>query len=255
MIAFSFDTDHIDDARMTEFLAEAQWPGGGTFFCTQPYRRLEHDKFELAPHPFLRGACDWLAELKAKRAEFPNALGWRAHSCMFSHALALWLCLNGYVYASTQDSFGIKQLHPIRQMWGIWQVPIYYADNLDFSRKRFWPESSERPFAESLIETAVNDNGLYVFDFHPIHLLLNSPDADWYSGIRDRFLRGEPTSALRYAGYGARSFFDSLIAAMRDKNCTSLSIIEGLQAFTQEVHKPRDIKALRELFDERRLGL
>ena len=106
-----------------------------------------------------------------------------------------------------------------------------------------------------MIETAVNDNGLYVFDFHPIHLLLNSPDADWYSGIRDRFVRGEPTSALRYAGYGARSFFDSLIAAMRDKKCASVSIIEGLQAFTQEGHEPRDVKAVRELFDERGLGL
>ena len=69
--------------------------------------------------------------------------GARTPACSAT-ALALWLYLNGYVYASTQDSFGIRQLHPIRQMWGIWQVPIYYADNLDFSRKRFWPESSER---------------------------------------------------------------------------------------------------------------
>ena len=163
--------------------------------------------------------------------------------------------MNNYVYASTQDSFGIQQVRPIRQMWGIWQVPIYYADNLDFSRKRFWPEISEQPFAESLISTAMNDDGLYVFDFHPIHLLLNSPDADWYSQFRDRFLSGEPTSALRYDGYGARSFFDSLIAAMRIKKCASVSIIEGLQAFTQDGHDRRDVKALREQFDETRLGL
>ena len=34
MISLSFDTDHMNEARMEEFLAEVTWPGGGTFFCT-----------------------------------------------------------------------------------------------------------------------------------------------------------------------------------------------------------------------------
>lgn len=254
MIALSFDTDHLNEARMAEFLADVQFPGGGTFFCIQSYRCLEQERFELAPHPFLGSGRDWLAELKAKKAEFPNALGWRSHSCVFSHALALWLYLNGYVYASTHDNFGVKGLRPTAQMWGIWDVPIYYADNLDFSRKRFWPERNEQPFASSLIENALNDEGLYVFDFHPIHLLLNSPDPDWYAAIRDRFLAGDRTAALRYPGYGAGSFFDGLIAAMRDRNCASVSIIDGLRAFTHADLAPRDPKTLPKL-DESRLGL
>jgi hypothetical protein len=254
MIALSFDTDHMNEARMAEFLADVPLPGGGTFFCTQPYRCLERDEFELAPHPFLGGGRDWLRELKAKRAEFPTALGWRSHSCVFSHTLAEWLCLNGYVYASTHDALGIKGVRPVRQMWGIWQVPIYYMDNLDFSRKRFWPERVEEPFSHSLIDNALNDDGLYVFDFHPIHLLLNSPDAGWYSAVRSHFLRGESTAVLRYAGLGARSFYDKLIAAMQAGGCTSVTIIAGLRGLTNEESVPRDPKALGYEFNETRLG-
>ena len=254
MLCLTFDTDHMNEARMVEFLAEVPLPGSGTFFCTQPYRCLERKEFELAPHPFLGRDRHWLSELKAKRAEFPNAVGWRSHSCVFSHTLAEWLCLNNYIYASTHESFGTRGLRPIRQMWGIWHVPIYYMDNLDFSRKRFWPERNEEPFASSLIENALNDDGLYVFDFHPIHLLLNSPDADWYSDVRSRFLEGESTAALRYAGFGTRSFFDNLVTAMRAKDCVSVTAIAGLRAFTHEDLVPRNPRALRYEFKETRLG-
>jgi len=255
MISLSFDTDHMNEARMKEFLAEVTWPGGGTFFCTQPYQCLNREEFELAPHPFLTGSRHWLTELKTKRAEFPNALGWRAHSCVFSHTLAEWISCNGYLYASTHDSFGEHRIKPNRHLWGVWHVPIYYMDNLDFSRNRFAPERQEQPFAPSLIETACQPDGLYVFDFHPIHLMLNTPNPDWYAARRGRFLAGEKIASIRYDGYGARSFFDELTAAMKVSNQISLPIIEGLYAFLGERPEPRDPKSLPYAFDEARLGL
>ena len=256
MISLSFDTDHMNEARMEEFLAEVSWPGGATFFCTQPYDCLSQvERFELAPHPFLTGDRNWLAELKAKRAEFPTAVGWRAHSCVFSHTLAEWISCNGYLYVSTQDSFGEAGLKPNRHLWGVWHAPIFYMDNLDFSRSRFAPERKERPFARSLLDTACRTDGLYVFDFHPIHLLLNTPDPDWYSARRAAFLAGEKTSSLRYDGYGARSFFEDLAAAMAGCDQSSSSIIEALRAHVGERIQPRDAASLPYSFDEVRLGL
>ena len=255
MISLSFDTDHMNEARMSEFLAEVTWPGGATFFCTQPYECLDRDCFEVAPHPFLTGDRNWLVELRAKRIEFPNAVGWRAHSCVFSHTLAEWISCNGYVYASTHDSFGLRGIRPHRHLWGMWHVPIYYMDNLDFSRHRFCPERKEKPFDRCLIETACRPDGLYVFDFHPIHLLLNTPDPEWYMARRDEFLAGEQAAMLRYDGYGARSFFDELVCAMRTAACDSSPIIEALGAFVGEEIKPRDISMSSYKFDEARLGL
>lgn len=255
MISLSFDTDHMNEARMKEFLAEVTWPGGGTFFCTQPYECLIREEFELAPHPFLTGNRDWLTELKRKRAEFPQALGWRAHSCVFSHTLAEWISRNGYLYASTHDNFGEQGIRPNRHLWGVWHVPIYYMDNLDFSRSRFFPNSKEKPFARSLIENACRPDGLYVFDFHPIHLVLNTPNPEWYMTKREAFLAGERVAALRYEGYGARSFFDDLVVAMREAQCESLPIVKGLRAFVGGELEPRDPTKLSYRFDETRLGL
>ena len=41
---------------------------------------------------------------------------------------------------------------PSRHLWGIWHAPIYYMDNLDFSRQRFWPERHDKPFSPKLID-------------------------------------------------------------------------------------------------------
>jgi hypothetical protein len=128
-------------------------------------------------------------------------------------------------------------------------------DNLDFSRRRFCPESEERPFDRSLIETAFRPGGVYVFDFHPIHLLLNTPDPEWYMARRDAFLAGERIAQLRFDGYGARSFFDDLVHAMHALSCDSLPIIEALCAFVGEDVRPRDVSTSSYKFDEARLGL
>ena len=255
MILLSFDTDHLNEARMEEFLASVSWPGSATFFCTQVYRCLGRTEYELAPHPLLTGNNEWLTELKAKRAQLPNALGWRSHSCVFSHTLAEWISCNGYAYVSTHDSFGERGIKPTRHLWGVWHVPIYYMDNLDFSRRRFAPEREEKPFDRSRIETACSPDGYYVFDFHPIHLMLNTPDPDWYALRRAQFLAGEKLASIRHEGYGARSFFDELVGAMKVQSLNSASIIQGLSTFLGETPRPRFVQNLPYSFDENRLGL
>lgn len=254
MISLTFDTDHMNEGRMADFLSDVEIPGAGTVYCTQSYDCLLNQRHELAPHPFLNKGLDWLKELKTKRAQFPKAVGWRAHSCVFSHTLAEWLAFNGYVYASTHDSFGQTNLRPTAHLWGIWHVPIYYMDNLDFSRGRFWPEFREKPFSRSLIDQAIASDSLSVFDFHPIHLMLNTPNPDWYADVRGRFISGEPVSKLRFNGYGTRSFYDELVDAMGKSGVRSVSSIDALRHFAGAEVRPRDMTHFSYVQDESRLG-
>jgi hypothetical protein len=230
-ISISFDTDHMSEDRMKEFLVRCQFPGEATYFCTQPYRSLELTKSELAPHPYLGKSSDWLLELRGKRTEFPQAEGWRSHSCVFSHIIAEWLAFNGYVYASTHDAFGETGLKPCLGMWGIWQIPIYYMDNLDFSQSRFWPSGNRAVLSKEVISRALSQPGSYVFDFHPIHLLLNTPDPATYMAARSRFLAGEDLRKLRHPGRGADTFFCDLIEAMERKNFKSTAMLDALLTF------------------------
>ena len=228
MICLSFDTDHIDDSRMREFVDTVPVPGAGTFFCTQRYEALSAPH-ELCPHPYLPEGAEWDSELAAMRAEFPEARGWRAHSCVYSHMIAQRIAADGYVYASAFDQFGRVGIEPSREAWGVWHLPIYYMDNLDFSHERFWPGGTHRPFERALIDAALTHDGIHVFDFHPVHLLLNSNSAGAYLERRDAFVAGEPLDDLRCTGYGTRNFYDDLCAAMREAGVDSTSMHDALR--------------------------
>lgn len=230
MLCFTFDSDHMDEDRMTEFLDKVEIPGVATLFCTQKYACLGHSRHELGPHPRLDGGVDWQAELESARAMFPQARGWRSHACVFSNGLAEWLAANGYLYVSTNDQFGQKGIRPVRPSWGVWHLPIFYMDTMDFSSSCFWEEGMQEPFSDTIIETALCDDGLYVFDFHPIHLLLNTPNRDYYFAMRDPFKAGKELGELAHPGEGTRSFYERLCAAMRDRGQESVSLGSALEA-------------------------
>ena len=226
MIALTFDTDHMSESAMEAFLAEVPVPGAGTFFCIQRYACMEGSGHELAPHPLLESGGDWEAELERTRELFPEARGWRSHSCIFSHLLALRVKELGYDYVSVHDDFGRAGQTAIRHAWGVWQFPIYYMDTLDMSMSRFWPEAWS-PFSPELIKRAVEDDGIYVFDFHPVHLMLNSPTAEDYLERRKRIGDDRPFAEIAFDGYGARNFYDALCAAMEAKGLESVALAEA----------------------------
>ena len=224
----------MDDRRMGQFLDHVDIPGNGTFFCTQRYESLAHSRHETAPHPVLENGRDWIAELEKMRKMFPTAKGWRSHSCVFSHILAEWLSGNGYSYASTNDQFGQRGIQPVKQPWGIWHFPIYYMDNMDFSCRHFWNEGDGEPFSEAFISNALEDNGVYVFDFHPIHLLLNTPSREHYFSMRDKFKAGEDLAELSFKGNGTMTFFDNLCCQIRAHKKQSYSIAQALDLSTTD---------------------
>lgn len=232
MICLSFDTDHMSSARMSEFVKEFMIPGSATFFCTQRYDLLLDMDHEIAPHPYLVEGGDWDNELQSKRAEFPLAKGWRSHSCVFSHLLAKWVAENNYVYVSCHDEFGNDNVQPIQHAWGCWHLPIYYMDTLDFSYNHNLLGPDHIIFDQAIIQRAINGNGIYVFDFHPIHLMLNTPRTSHYFSMRERFKNGEPIDRLRYGGYGTASFFHDVLVAMTANNMVSKSMSEALQEYT-----------------------
>lgn len=201
---------------MSEFVAEVPVSGAGTFFCTQAYAALDPGTHELCPHPTLESGEDWDAALDSICAEFPDARGIRPHSCINSHLLSIEFDRRGFDWVSARDDPGRVGIVPYREAWGVWHLPIYYMDNMDFSAADYWDGKAPKAFDRELLEAAVRDEGLYVFDFHPIHLLLNSTSAADYFDRRDDFIGGQPLEGLRCPGYGARSFYDDLLGLMAD---------------------------------------
>jgi hypothetical protein len=148
------------------------------------------------------------------REHFPGATCWRSHSLVFSQLIGVKLGKLGYRIVSTVDAFGRGDISPFLIPWGIWQMPIYYMDNNDFNRPDFGTLGEYRVFDPRFIEMAVERDGVFVFDFHPIHLELNTPTYEYYVERSAAFKAGAPIEQLRWKGYGTRNFFDDLTRAM-----------------------------------------
>jgi hypothetical protein len=225
-ISITFDTDHMSEASMRAFLEGVDIPGAATFFCTQRYESLsaEQDVHEVGIHPVLDNTIDWGSYSGALRdaCEGGSSLvGARAHSLAYKQQYGVWLANNGFDYVSQTTLYYQSRIAPYWHPWGLWELPIYYQDNADMDMAKTMP--GFEVLNEAWLNKATNEEGLYVFAFHPVHIMLNSFEPEIYAGWRQA---GNPdlTSFDRRKPRGIGSYFDRLLALMRSSGLESQTL-------------------------------
>lgn len=236
MICLSYDTDHMSRAGMQRFLAEFAPPGSGTFFLWQRFDEMDWAAHEIAPHPYLERFDNLEAQIRdftAKVGLKPH--GMRIHSCAYAHTVGVAAKATGFRYVSMASHPPEAGLHPYRHPWGVWEMPIYYMDNMDFCTELNWPDIGHKVFSRAVIDRAINEPGLFIFDFHPLHVALNTTSFDAYQQVKGRVLNGagDPFDHVM-PGYGVRNFYLDLLAAMREAGMSSVSIGEALNRFERD---------------------
>jgi hypothetical protein len=232
MICLTFDTDWISAAALDQLLDELDLPGRGTFFCHTDFPALASRGHEVCPHPFINDLDHWQPGLSELRARVnPASRGTRTHSCVFSHLVGLGLHQMGFEYISQANNLYQDGLRAFRHPWGVWELPIYYMDNMDFWANNNWPGLRHEVFAPRWIERAVRGSALYVFDFHPIHLALNTRTPADYQAVKRRIIDdGVSPFELTFQGRGTRTYFEELCTAMRDAGVGSRTCSEAIDA-------------------------
>lgn len=234
MICLTFDTDHMSEEGMEKFFEEYRLPGKCTFFLHKPFKfaaRMQREGWhEVAPHPFIENLSRWDEDLKEIVRAFPEKpFGLRPHSCVFSHMIGIGMNDLGYDYVSQAQNMYESGLKPFRHPWGVWELPIYYMDNMDFWMTKNWPGLGHVPFHQDIISRALRDDSLYVFDFHPLHVILNTGRHEDYVSVKGEILgKGVSPFDLRFAGRGTGTFFQGLCAAMESKGERSYTCLEAL---------------------------
>lgn len=235
MICITFDTDHMSKENLSRFLDEyvSDMPGKGTFFIHSDFPELEHTDHEICPHPFIADLNKWDEDLIRLEGFLKNKpVGTRPHSCVFSHMIGIGLKDRGYAYISQTHDLYSTSLKPVRHPWGIWELPIYYMDNMDFWMSKNWPESNHEPFDQQIIERAINEEGLFIFDIHPLHVALNTRSHEDYVAVKDLVVgQGQSPFAHSYPGTGARDFFGRLCSRMNQEGIRSYTCTEALHAY------------------------
>jgi hypothetical protein len=108
-------------------------------------------------------------------------------------------------------------------------------DNMDFWMRKNWPSLDHISFSSELIDRAISGDDLYVFDFHPLHIALNTRTSDDYQAVKEQIIKnGKSPFDLAFSGRGARTFFTELCNAMAQNDKYSNSCIDALNVFNKE---------------------
>ncbi|MEE2566464.1 polysaccharide deacetylase WbmS family protein [Hyphobacterium marinum] len=227
MICLTHDTDYMTPDGMERFLDEFTGPGTDTFFLWKPYPGMDWRGHEAQPHPFY----DDLTDAEGKLRKFIDELGipatgMRTHSCVYSHIVSGAAHRCGLRYVSVTSQLFRQDIKPYKEAWGVWEVPIYYMDNMDLCWPDNWPNDDHKPLSKDTIKRAFDGDGLKVFDIHPLHVALNTTSYEDYKTVRVKLQDGASPWDVALPGYGVRSFYEDLRTAMSDAGVKSKSLTE-----------------------------
>lgn len=141
--------------------------------------------------------------------------GFRCHRYFSSNDVVEKFAQLGYVYSSNVCT-DLELVSPFLDRCGMVQFPIFMEDG-------GYLKYHGVPMIKEIIAKMKKD-GIYVFNFHPIHLALNSCDFSAVRGLKDSLtateysaMTGDDMEKYRNNGYGMMDFLMELIE-YADKN-------------------------------------
>lgn len=217
-IFLTFDIDWAPDPvleHVIDIVEEAEV--SATWFVTHKTpvlnRLRANDQFELGVHPnfnpllaksrpeIMKSAHDIVQELMEI---IPEAKSVRSHSITFSTQILsifsefnLTHDVNMYVPFNS----GV-QLRPWYDASGMARVPFFWEDDVQL----------QVGAGHNVDEvTTLHAEGLMVFDFHPIHVFLNTQSMNTYNAAKKHFNDMEYLKGVIADGFGVASMLDTLL--------------------------------------------
>ena len=218
-VFLSFDIDWAHDDVLNDTIDILRDSGvASTWFVTHDTPLLQQLRslhgVELGIHPNFNPLLDGQASNAENTAEkviqkvlhiAPEARAIRSHSLTQSERLADFFRLSGLTHIANffvPHGCGFET-RPFEIWDAMTIVPHCWQDNVALKMTLPFPTYEEL------------NSGFHVFDFHPIHVFLNTEHLDRYE--RTRSLHQNPTELIkhRYEGYGTRNQLMELLALAR----------------------------------------
>lgn len=203
---FTFDVDWAHDEVIYDTFSLLVDSGcESTWFATHDSEYLNflfgNDQVEVGIHPnfnvlmSLESGQDSKEILTHARAIAPNSTSIRSHSLMQSERLLDQFCAAGFTHVS--NFFVPYSSGLIMAPFGLWNgmtiTPHQFQDNVEIKMNL------------NSINNVQFSCGFHVFNFHPIHVFLNTESLDRYERTRPLHQNPEELIKHRYQGYGTRN--------------------------------------------------
>lgn len=211
-VCITLDVDWASDEVLTsalQLLADLTIPY--TLFCTHPtpvLQGLDPRNVEIAWHPEFLGERRAETIIEELAGWFPEAVGVRAHALYFHSRLVPLYLERGMQYLGHNLQFAQPALAPATHWSGLVDIPGFWEDDV---HALFF----DGDFEASLL--SLEAPGLKVFDFHPIHLALNTDRLDRYEQAREDIEARRDLQPHVNAGKGSRTFLAEVVQAMKQR--------------------------------------
>ena len=219
MIAITIDLDWVPD-EIIQFTFDLldTYHVRATVFCTHKVAVGIH---EPALHPnFEHGESPQEATLELLQL-FPQARGVRSHVLTISTRIFEVYAQLGLTYDSSYYMFN-QTIWPFPTVGNVLEMPIFFEDDLYFRAE------GEKDFCLESLNLAAP--GLKIFDFHPVHVFLNTHSMSHYLDAKPDY--HNPGQLARKIGKarGTRDLFIELLEYVQEnqERTYSLSEIEDL---------------------------
>ncbi len=207
-----------------------------TLFCTHKsdvINNADIAKYEKAIHPnfnfLLQGkntngnnAEDVLDSLLTI---YPEAKGIRSHSMTQSSMLLDLFVQKGLQY-DANHFLPYQNIMPFTLWNGLIRIPYNWEDDVHFAyNKKF--ENPEFEFA---------DNELLIVDFHPMHIFLNTENAERYKAAKPHYQNVKELLKFRNDGKekkGVRDVFIQLLVANKNNNNLLYTLANSHKSYIQ----------------------
>lgn len=218
----SFDIDWANDDVLfdtIEIVDKAEIKA--TWFVTHKSKHLskliENKNYEVGIHPNFNTLLDGNKQHGNNKEEIidsllgivPNAKLVRSHSVVQSSRLSNLYLDKGFTHESNDyiPYYSGIELKPWKLHNGLIKAPYFWSDELECTQNAY----------KLKISDLVLFSGLKIFDFHPIHIFLNTESLERYE--KTRHLHNKPNQLIkhRYDGYGTRNRLFELINLLKKK--------------------------------------
>lgn len=232
-IFLTFDMDWASDELMEWFYSYClNMEVKGTLFVTNEFNRLSDMKnegnFEMGVHPnfnkILMGeetrdlnVSDVIKQIKAIVSD---AVSVRSHALTSSSVIQSLFAKNSLLYDVNmfyEPNIG-DRITPFKNMFGVTQIPFVFEDDIWFSMKK---NKGVDYYLSGNFEAPL------IFNFHPIHLYLNTDRTETYDKAKKYYK--EYLKLSEYVNcncYGARDFFNDLVQKTKGMGYTFKTIKE-----------------------------
>lgn len=235
MIILTFDVDWAPPFVVHFVLDKLRELGlRATIFCTSPLKIEDEHNFELAIHPnFMPDSTQGSSEddvLNVMQAWFPHACGIRTHRLYWHSGLIHKLQRRGFLYDSSILLPFHPHIQPVKTEM-IVRFPIWWTDNLHLTSGLI---------LDKIDLPGLQSPGMKIFNFHPIHIYLNTNHLAIYKKNKKLIHPLETqtaTTLLKYRqdGIGLNTFFDSILKHLCENRCQTYclrDLVGGLSGFS-----------------------